>query len=204
MVCLFTQTKNEFNMKKINALVGMLLIAGGAYAQTTWTLDKNHSKVGFNVTHMAVSEVEGNFKEFDGTIVSKADDFNGADVTFTAKTASIDTDNEKRDGHLKSPDFFEAEKYPEISFKGILSKDGGKYKLKGDLTMHGVTKKTEFDVTYGGSVDTGRGMKAGFKLTGKVDRKEYGLTWANKTPGGEMVVSDTVEIICKIEAEKKA
>lgn len=191
-------------MKKINALVGMLLIAGGAYAQTTWTLDKNHSKVGFNVTHMAVSEVEGNFKEFDGTIVSKADDFNGADVTFTAKTASIDTDNEKRDGHLKSPDFFEAEKYPEISFKGILSKDGGKYKLKGDLTMHGVTKKTEFDVTYGGSVDTGRGMKAGFKLTGKVDRKEYGLTWANKTPGGEMVVSDTVEIICKIEAEKKA
>lgn len=191
-------------MKKINALVGLLLVAGGAYAQTTWTLDKNHSKVGFNVTHMAVSEVEGNFKDFDGTIVSKAADFNGADVTFTAKTASIDTDNEKRDGHLKSPDFFEAEKYPEISFKGTLAKDGGKYKLKGDLTMHGVTKKVEFDVTYGGSVDTGRGTKAGFKLTGKVDRKDYGLTWANKTPGGELVVSDTVEIICKIEADKKA
>lgn len=191
-------------MKKINALVGLLLVAGSTYAQTTWTLDRNHSKVGFNVTHMAVSEVEGNFKDFDGTIVSKAADFNGADVTFTAKTASIDTDNEKRDGHLKSPDFFEAEKYPEITFKGTLAKDGGKYKLKGDLTMHGVTKKVEFDVTYGGSVDTGRGTKAGFKLTGKVDRKDYGLTWANKTPGGELVVSDTVEIICKIEADKKA
>lgn len=191
-------------MKRIFTLIATMFVAGSIYAQTTWTLDKAHSKVGFAVTHMAVSEVEGNFKDFDGTLVSKSEDFNGAEVSFTAKTASIDTDNEKRDGHLKSPDFFEAEKYPEISFKGTLAKDGGKYKLKGDFTMHGVTKKVEFDVTYGGSVDTGRGQKAGFKLTGKIDRKDYGLTWANKTPGGELVVSDVVEITCKIEADKKA
>lgn len=191
-------------MKKTNTLLALLLLAGSTYAQTTWTLDKAHSKVGFTVTHMAVSEVEGNFKDFDGSIVSKADDFNGAEVSFTAKTASIDTDNEKRDGHLKSPDFFDAEKFPELSFKGTLVKDGGKYKLKGDFTMHGVTKKVEFDVTYGGQIDTGRGKKAGFKLTGKIDRKDYGLTWANKVPTGELVVSDVVEISCKIEADKKA
>jgi len=191
-------------MKKINTLFALLLLAGGAIAQTTWTLDKNHTKIGFNVTHMAVTEVEGNFKEFDGTIVSKAEDFNGAEVTFTAKTASIDTDNDKRNDHLKSPDFFDAAKYPDITFKGTLVKDGGKYKLKGDFTMHGVTKPVEFDVAYNGSIDTGRGRKAGFKLTGKVDRKDYGLTWANKVPTGEMVVSDIVEITCKIEADKKA
>ena len=90
---------------------------------------------------MAVSEVEGKFNDFDGSIVSKADDFNGAQVQFAARTASVDKKKKKRDGHLKSPDFFEADKYPEIKFVGTLVKDGGKYKLKGDLTMHGVTKK---------------------------------------------------------------
>lgn len=191
-------------MKKIIALSSILLIAGVAFGQTTWTIDKAHSKVGFNVTHMGVSEVEGKFNEFDGTVAAKSDDFNGAAIEFTAKTASIDTDNEKRDGHLKSPDFFDAEKNPETKFKGILVKEGGKYKLKGDFTMHGVTKKVEFDVTYGGTVDTGRGKKAGFKLTGKINRQEYGLTWNNKAPAGELVVSDEVEVIAKIELDKKA
>jgi polyisoprenoid-binding protein YceI len=136
-------------MKKLHALLFATVLATGAFAQTTWTIDRNHSKVGFNVVHMAVSDVEGKFNDFDGTVVTTAEDFDGADVNFVAKTASIDTDNERRDGHLKSPDFFEAEKYPEITFKGKLGKNGGKYKLKGDLTMHGVTKPVEFDVTYG-------------------------------------------------------
>jgi polyisoprenoid-binding protein YceI len=191
-------------MKKINALLVVLFVSGAAFAQTTWSIDKAHSKVGFNVVHMAVSEVEGNFKDFDATVVSKADDFNGAEVTFTAKTASIDTDNERRDGHLKSPDFFEAEKFPDLSFKGNLVKDGGKYKLKGDLTLKGVTKPVEFDVTYGGSINTGRGVKAGFKLLGQINRQDFGLAWANKLASGEMVVSDKVDIICKIELDKKA
>jgi polyisoprenoid-binding protein YceI len=191
-------------MKKITVLSSLLLLTGAAFAQTTWTIDKNHSKVGFNVTHMGISEVEGKFNEFEGTVVAKSEDFNGAEIEFVSKTASIDTDNEKRDGHLKSPDFFDAEKNPETKFKGTLVKDGGKYKLKGDLTMHGVTKKVEFDVTYGGTVDTGRGKKAGFKLTGKINRHDYGLTWANKTPGGELVVADEVELIVKVELDKKA
>lgn len=192
-------------MKKINILSAMLLFAAGtAFAQTTWTIDRAHSKIGFNVTHMAVSEVEGNFKDFNASLVTKAEDFDGAEITFSAKTASIDTDIERRDNHLKSPDFFDAEKYPELSFKGNLVKKGGKYKLQGDLTMHGVTKPVEFDVTYGGTINTGRGEKAGFKITGKLNRHDYGLNWNNKVPTGELVVSDEVEIIGKIEMDKKA
>jgi polyisoprenoid-binding protein YceI len=190
-------------MKKINALLAALVIASTAFAQTTWTVDKAHSKVGFNVTHMAVSEVEGKFNDIDGSVVSKSDDFNGAEISFTAKTASIDTDNERRDGHLKSPDFFDVEKYPDITFKGNLVKDAGKYKLKGDFTMHGVTKKVEFDVTYGGMINHPRGTKAGFKLTGQINRQDYGVAWSSKVPTGEMVVSDNVDIIAKIELDKK-
>lgn len=192
-------------MKRINTVLAMLVfVASSAFAQTTWKVDKAHSKIGFSVPHMAVSEVEGNFKDFDATLVSKSADFDGAEITFTAKTASIDTDNERRDNHLKSPDFFDAEKHPELSFKGNLVKEGGKYKLKGDLTMHGVTKPIVFDVTYGGTINTGRGEKAGFKIVGKLNRQEYGLTWNNKVPTGELVVGDEVDIIGKIEVDKKA
>ncbi|HYC84670.1 MAG TPA: YceI family protein [Chryseosolibacter sp.] len=191
-------------MKKITII--LLLMTGGAaaFAQTTWIIDKSHSKIAFSVPHMAVAETEGNFREFDGSIVTTAEDFNGADVSFTANTASIDTENERRDAHLKSADFFDSEKYPHMSFTGKLVKTGAKYKLVGDFTMHGVTKKVEFDVTYGGSIHTGRGQKAGFKLVGQVNRQEYGLTWSKTVPTGEMVVGDVVEIVCKIELDKKA
>jgi polyisoprenoid-binding protein YceI len=189
-------------MRKIIATVAMALVSISMLAQGTWTLDKAHTKIGFNVTHMVVAEVEGSFREFDGSIVSKSADFTGSEITFTAKTASIDTDNDRRNEHLRSPDFFDAEKFPELTFTGVLAKDGSKYKLKGDLTMHGVTKKVEFDVTYAGTIDTGRGQKAGFKIAGKVNRRDYGLNWDNKVPTGELVVADEVEIVCKIEANK--
>lgn len=192
-------------MKKINTLTVMLLfVAGSTFAQDTWLTDKAHSKIGFSVPHMAVSEVEGNFREFDATLVAKTADFDGAQVTFTAKTASIDTDNERRDNHLRSEDFFHAEKFPELSFKGNLVRNGGKYKLKGDLTLHGVTRPVEFDVTYGGKIDTGKGQKAGFKILGTINRQDYGLTWSNTTPTGELVVGDDVSIIGKFELNKKA
>lgn len=191
-------------MKKLNVMIGLLLITGSVFAQTNWSIDKVHSRIGFSVAHYAITEVEGNFKDFDASIVSKTDDFNGAEVSFTAKVASIDTDSEKRDGHLKSPDFFDAEKFPDVSFKGTLVKDGGKYKLKGNLTMKGVTKPAEFDVTYGGSVDTGRGFKAGFKLSGEINRQDFGVSYGGKAPGGELVIGDKVTVVCKIEVDKKA
>ncbi|SHH24267.1 Polyisoprenoid-binding protein YceI [Chryseolinea serpens] len=191
-------------MKKSIILFASLLSTTFMFAQTTWTIDNGHSKIGFSVTHMAVAETEGKFNEYSGALVSRNENFDGAEITFSAKTASIDTENERRDGHLKSPDFFDAAKYPDITFKGNLVKSGTKYKLKGDLTMHGVTKPVEFEVTGGATVNTGRGMKSGFKFTGTISRKDFGLTWSNTTPTGEMVVSDEVELNIKIELDKKA
>lgn len=191
-------------MKKLNFILATLLLSGSVLAQTTWNIDKVHSKIGFSVVHMVVSETEGVFKDYTASVVSKSDDFNGAEVSFSAKIASISTENERRDNHLKSPDFFDAEKFPEITFKGNLVKEGSKYKLRGDLTMKGVTKKVEFDVVYGGMVNTGRGTKAGFKVTGVINRQEYGVSWANKLAGGEMVVSDDVTLVIKVELDKQA
>jgi polyisoprenoid-binding protein YceI len=189
-------------MKKLNVLAALLFVAGMATAQTTWNLDKGHSNVQFNVTHMVVSEVNGAFTDFDATVVSKSEDFNGAEVTFTAKTASVNTGNENRDKHLKSDDFFNAEQFPEIKFKGNIVKTGGKYQLKGDFTMRDVTKPVVFDITYGGQIDTGRGVKAGFKFTGKINRLDYGLKWANKLATGELAVADEVEVVVKVELNK--
>lgn len=191
-------------MKKVYAMLAFVMMAGVASAQTNWGIDKAHSKIGFTVTHMVVAEVEGDFKDFDATVVSKNADFDGAEVTFTAKTASINTENEKRDGHLKSDDFFNAEKFPDVTFKGTLVKAGGKYQLKGKLTLRDVTKDVAFDVTYGGTIDTGRGVKAGFKLTGKINRQDYNLKWANKLQDGSAVVGDEVALSCRIELNKAA
>lgn len=192
-------------MKKMNTILAVLaLAAGSVYGQGTWTADKPHSKIGFSVAHMAVSEVEGNFREFDASLTSHSADFNGAEVTFTAKTASVDTDNERRDNHLKSADFFDAEKFPDMHFKGKLVKSGAKYKLKGDLTLHGVTKAVELDVTYGGKINTGKGEKAGFKINGQINRHDFGLNWNHTVPSGELVVGDVVDIIGKFELNKEA
>ncbi len=189
-------------MKKIITFLALVSIGAVGYSQTTWNIDQAHSKIGFNVTHMMVSEVEGKFKQFEGKVISKSDDFNGAQVEFAAQVASVDTDNERRDGHLRSDDFFSAEKYPTITFSGTIVKEGSQYKLKGKLTMREVTKDVVYDLSYGGSVNTGRGMKAGFKFTGKLNRQEYGLKWSNKLESGEFVVSDEVGIDCKLELNK--
>ena len=182
----------------------MLLAASSAFAQSTWTVDKVHSKIGFSVVHMVVSEVEGTFKDYTANVASVSDDFNGAEVTFSTKVASINTENERRDGHLKSSDFFDAEKFPEITFKGNLVKQtDGKYKLKGDFTMKGVTKKVEFDVVHGGVINTGRGTKAGFKINGTINRQDYGVSWSSTLATGEMVVSDDVTLIIKVELDKQ-
>jgi len=191
-------------MKKLNALFTLLFVAGAVSAQTTWNIDKNHSSIGFTVAHMVVSEASGKFNDFAAKIVSKTADFDGSDVDFSAKIASVDTDNERRDGHLKSPDFFDAATYPEITFKGVLSKSAGKYVLKGKFTMHGVTKDATFDVTYGGTIDTGRGVKAGFKLSGKINRQDYGVKFASKLADGSAVVGDEVDVVAKIELDKEA
>ena len=179
-----------------------LMMVGSVYAtmaQTKWVIDKNHSNIGFSVMHYVITEVEGDFKEFDGSVVAQSDDFDGAEVEFVAKTATISTDNDKRDNHLKSDDFFNAKEFPEIKFKGNLQKKGGKLQLVGDFTMRDVTKQVTFDVQHNGTVDLGKGKKAGFKITGAIDRFEYGVKFDRALETGGLVVGQEVKITCNIE-----
>lgn len=191
-------------MKKLILSIGLLVGATFTYGQTEWTVDKSHSSVGFTVTHLVISEVEGQFTDFDAKVVSTSDDFAGSTVEFTAKAASIDTDNEQRDTHLKSDDFFNAEKFPEVKFDGKIVKNGAKYQLVGKFTMRDVTKDVTFDVKYNGTIkDPWGNIKSGFKVTGAVNRKEYGLKWGALTEAGGAVVSDEVEITANVELQKK-
>lgn len=191
-------------MKKLILSIGLLVGATFTYGQTEWTVDKSHSSVGFTVTHLVISEVEGQFTDFDAKVISTSDDFAGSTVEFTAKAASIDTDNEQRDTHLKSDDFFNAEKFPEVKFDGKIVKNGAKYQLVGKFTMRDVTKDVTFDVKYNGTIkDPWGNIKSGFKVTGAVNRKEYGLKWGALTEAGGAVVSDEVEITANVELQKK-
>jgi polyisoprenoid-binding protein YceI len=169
-----------------------------------WTVDKAHSNVKFTVTHLVVSEVEGSFKLFDGTLENTKSDLSDAKISFTVDVNSINTDNEKRDGHLKSDDFFNAEKFPEMKFTSTSMKPAGenKYKLAGNLTIRDVTKPVEFDVTYGGSVAAMGTTKLGFKAKTTINRFDYNLKWDKATESGGLVVSKDVDIIVNVELNK--
>lgn len=192
-------------MKKIAFLMVFALgISQATTAQTKWAIDKNHSNIGFAAVHYVITEVEGDFKEFDGSVLTNSDDFNGAEVEFAAQVASISTDNEKRDNHLKSDDFFNAEQHPEIKFHGKIEKEGDDYFLVGDFTMRDVTKPAKFDVKFNGIADLGeRGKKAGFKVSGEVDRFDYGIKFNRALETGGLVVSQEIEITCNIELNEE-
>jgi len=166
-------------MKKLNLLFALLLTAGATFAQTTWTLDKAHSQLGFSITHLMVSDVEGKFKNFDSKIVSSKDDLSDAVIDLTAEVGSISTENADRDKHLQSPDYFDAAKFPTLTFKSKSFKkvDGKNYKLVGDLTLHGVTKTVELDVKFNGTAVHPYTKKtiAGFKITGTIKRADFGI-----------------------------
>ena len=148
---------------------------------------------------MVISEVVGKFNEFEGAVVSSTEDFENSTVEFKAKVASIDTDNERRDNHLKSDDFFNAETYPDISFKGKIEKEGDAYFLVGDFTMRETTKQIKFDVKYFGQIAAKRGRKSGFKVTGVINRFDYGLKWDSTIESGGLVVGEEIIITCNLE-----
>lgn len=200
----FDHHKINFEMKNFTSLVLAIATVYTLNAQTTWSLDKSHTSVGFVTTHMTISEVEGEFQEFDGTVVSNGEDFAGSTVEFTAQVGSITTNNDRRDGHLKSDDFFNAEMYPELKFSGNIIKEGDDHFLVGDLTIRDVTKPIKFDVKYGGQVPGRNGQKAGFKVTGTIDRFEYGLKWNAAMEAGGLMVGKDVEIVCRIELNEQA
>ncbi|HOA36854.1 MAG TPA: YceI family protein [Flavihumibacter sp.] len=181
-----------------------LMLSTNLSAQTKWTLDKTHSSVRFSVSHMVVSEAEGTFKSWNGTVENTKPDFTDAKIAFTIDVSSINTDNENRDNHLKSPDFFDAQKFPTIKFESTSMQALGdnKYKLNGNLTIKDVTKPVTFDVTYGGSITGQRGTKAGFKATTTINRFDYNLKWDRATETGGLVVGKDVEITVKIELDQ--
>jgi polyisoprenoid-binding protein YceI len=181
---------------------------GALSAQTNWKVDNSHSKMGFMVTHLMVSETEGKFKIYEGTVQSKTDiDFTDAKIEFSADVNSINTDDEKRDGHLKGPDFFDAEKYPKITFKATSMKPTKvktTYTLVGDLTMKGVTKQVTL-LAVGASKtikDPWGNTKYAFKVIGKINRKDFGLSWNAALEGGGVVVSEDVKIDITVELNK--
>lgn len=196
-------------MKTLTTLAAAAIISLNANAQTNWNVDASHSKLGFAVTHMMVSETEGKFKIYEGKVSSeKADaDFTNAKIDFNIDAASINTDDEKRDGHLKSADFFDVAKYPTIAFKSTSMKPGkikGTYTLTGDLTMHGVTKPVVL-TAIGASriVKDPYGMERyAFKVTGSLNRKDYGLSWNAALEAGGVAVSEDVRLDINIEITK--
>lgn len=180
-------------MKKIKLLAAALMLGTTVFAQTKWTVDKAHAKVGFTVTHLSISEVDGNFKSFDASITADKPDFSDAVFEMSADVSSVNTDNDMRDNDLKSDHFFDAAKYPKITFKSksISKIDDKKYKLTGDLTMHGVTKAVTLDLTLNGVGKNMRTQKpiAGFKITGTINRNDFGV---GHMPSA--MVSDEIEL----------
>jgi polyisoprenoid-binding protein YceI len=174
---------------------------------STYKIDPAHSEITFKVKHLMITNVTGSFTKFDATMESEAADFSDAKISFEADVDSITTHNEQRDGHLKSDDFFAADKFPKLSFvsKSFTKKSDDQYKLTGDLTIRDTTKTIDLDVELGGAVTDPYGQqKAGFEVNGKINRKDYGLTWGAVTEAGGVVVSDDVRLHLAVQMIKQA
>lgn len=162
-------------------------------AKTKWAIDPTHSEVAFKVKHMMISAVTGHFENFEASVESERDDFKDAVIHFSAKIDSINTKNADRDKHLKSNDFFNAAAFPEMTFKS--SSFDGKH-LTGDLTIRDITKELTLDVVFNGvAVDPYGQTKAGFEITGEINRKAFNLGWSAVTEAGNIVVSDMVKLV---------
>ena len=173
---------------------------------TTWVIDPAHSEVQFKIKHLVISTVTGSFGKFDGQLETVGDDFVDAKISFSADIDSISTNQEQRDTHLKSAEFFDAVTYPKLTFSSTsITKTGDDtYALVGDLTIRDVTKPVTLKAEYGGQMQDFYGQtKAGFELTGTIKRKEFGLTWDGITEAGGVVVSDDVKLVMNIQVTKQ-
>jgi polyisoprenoid-binding protein YceI len=172
-----------------------------ATVKTKWNIDPTHSEISFKVKHMMISTVTGHFEDLSASVESENNDFINADFNFTAKIDSINTKNKDRDAHLKSDDFFNAKAYPEMIFKSK-SFDGSS--LVGDLTIRDITKEISLDVDFNGiAVDPYGQTKAGFEVTGSINRKDFNLVWNAVTEAGNIVVSDTIKLIVDLQFIKQ-
>lgn len=164
--------------------------------KTRWVVDPTHSEVHFKVKHLVISTVTGTFKVFDGSLETENEDFTEADISFTLDVNSIDTNQSQRDEHLRSADFFDVAKFPFIKFQSVsFEKDGDDYELLGNLTIKDVTRPVRLAVEFGGSATDFYGnLKAGFEVSGKINRKDFGLTWDGITEAGAIVVGDEIKL----------
>jgi polyisoprenoid-binding protein YceI len=184
----------------------LALLTFSALAQSTWETDPAHSNINFTIAHLVIADVTGKFNDFTCTIKSPGDDFTNAQVDVIIQAKSIFTNNEKRDNHLRSADFFEVEKYPEITFKSIAFEKTGEnaYTITGNLTMHGVTKPVVLNAEYKGQIKDPYGnTKAGFKASTSLDRYDYNLQWNTTLEAGGLLVGKTVTIEINLELLKK-
>jgi len=193
--------------RKLAALAfaaGLSIVAIAAAANETFVFDKIHSQVGFQIRHF-LTKVEGRFRDYDGRIVIDRQNPANSRVDVTIQAASIDTGNEKRDGDLKSANFFEVDKYPTITFKSTKVTANGKdlYLVTGDLTMHGVTKTIVVPVRHTGFLNLGKMEKAGFEVTLSLNRKDFGITWNRTLDAGGTMLGDDVQITVLVEANKE-
>ncbi|MFY7909020.1 MAG: YceI family protein [Emticicia sp.] len=174
----------------------------------TWIIDPTHSEVNFKVKHLMISTVTGNFGTYEGSVETTNDeDFAGAKVSFSADIDSISTGQEQRDGHLKSADFFDAENFPKLTFASTSMEkvDDDTYTVTGDLTIKGTTKSVTLKAEFGGIMGDFYGnTKAGFDISGKINRQDFGLTWGAVTEAGGVVVSDEVRLAFNIQVAKQA
>ena len=169
--------------------------------KTKWNIDPTHSEIKFKVKHMMISTVSGQFTDFEGSVESESDKFTDAQFSFSAKIDSVITNNADRDTHLKSEEFFAADKFPEMTFK---SKSFDGTKITGDLTIRDVTKEVVLDTDFNGvAVDPYGQIKAGFELTGSISRKDFGLTWNAVTEAGSVVVSDKIKLDANLQFIKQ-
>lgn len=200
------------NTKSTLLALGFSLLAGTALAEnpaspagpTEWAIDAAHAEVGFSVSHMVVSEVEGEFKSYSGKVLLDEKDLTKSSLEFSADIASIDTGVADRDKHLRSGDFFDAEKHPKLSFKSKkITKAGKGYKIKGDLTIRGVTKEVTLDATLSDAVTNPWGKQVrGAKISGKINRNDFGVSWNKSLDKGGLVVGEEVAIEIKLELNK--
>jgi polyisoprenoid-binding protein YceI len=178
-----------------------------AIRTTKWTIDPLHSEVLFKIKHLVISTVTGSFTKFEGQVNTTGEDFENAQISFSIDVSSIHTGQEQRDAHLKNSDFFEIEKYPAISFTStsFIKTGDNQYILTGELTMRGTTKEITLDVEYGGTEKDHYGnTKAGFELSGVVNRKEFGLTFNSLTESGGLALGENVKIAANIQLAQQA
>ena len=169
-----------------------------------WNIDPTHTEVSFKIKHLMVSNVNGIFGKFEGSVETEGDDFHNASASFSADIDSISTNNADRDGHLKGADFFDAEKFPKMTFKSTsFEKSGDDYTITGDLTIKDVTKSVKLDAEFGGlATDPWGNNKAGFTVTGKVNRKDFRLVWNAPLETGGLLLSDDVKLNIELQLAK--